>query len=94
MAGIDGGDAGFKLLPVAAGMQGVPNIIVAKDGKGCDGITDPIIGTSEGLQTDEIIRGRRQFLIQRVEDTTLDSRVRQVAQQTLTLPMLQGASVP
>jgi predicted Zn-dependent protease len=36
----------------------------------------------------------RQFLSQRVEDPTLDYRVRQVAQQALTLPLLRGTSVP
>src|SRR6266446_7484377 len=68
MAGIDGGDGGLKLLPVTAGVQGVANIIMAKDGKGCDGITDPIIGPSEGLQTDEIIRGSGQALIADIGD--------------------------
>ena len=60
MAGIDRGDARFELLAVTTGMQAAIEIIVPEDGERREGITDPVIGRAQRLQTEEILGGGQQ----------------------------------
>ena len=55
MAGVDGRDAGFKLLAVAAGMEGIPQIVLPEDGECGDRIADAVIGLAERFQAEEIL---------------------------------------
>lgn len=56
-------DAGFELLPIAAGMDRIANVVIRKDRQGGDRITDEVVSLFEGFETDEIIRGAHQSLI-------------------------------
>ena len=63
IAGIDRGEAGFKLLAIATGMQRVAEVILAEDGQRGHGITDAVIGLAERFEAEKTLRGGSERLV-------------------------------
>lgn len=68
MACVNGVDAGFKLLPVAAGMDRITDIVVTEDRQRGGGVADEIVGGLQRFQADEIIRAACQLMVPNIGD--------------------------
>ena len=55
MTGIDSMDSGFKLLSVAAGMDGLVDIVMPEYGERSDEIADTVVCLRKGFGADKII---------------------------------------
>lgn len=55
VAGIQGVTAGFKLLPVAAGMDAGTQVVVLKNGQFGNVVAYPVIGLLQSFQADAAV---------------------------------------
>ena len=55
MAGVERVNAGFEFLAVAAGVEGVAEVVMPEDGQLRNGVADPVVGPPQRLRADEIV---------------------------------------
>src|SRR5712691_10489179 len=60
---IDRGEARFKLLAIATGVQRVAEVILPENGQRGDGITDAVIGLAERFEAEKPLRGGGERLV-------------------------------
>jgi hypothetical protein len=55
MAGIERMNAGFEFLAVAAGVEGIADVVMPEDGQLRNRVADTVVGFTQSLRADEIV---------------------------------------
>src|SRR5439155_9587346 len=68
IARIDRGEACFKLLAIATGVERVAKVILPEDGQRGDGITEAVIGLAERFEAEKALRGGGEPLVAEIRN--------------------------